>query len=147
MSKATYSMQIEPTDDNIKNVMEKYNICRNGFIYTRNDKLINSVHSVSNNTIRFIYDNFDFLFIERTKFNVGSYGAKHYVEHFRHFMELKDGYVANGELIIALILRGIPFKHDHDSPNCVFKCSYRDEIHYLIHKEGTLKNRYFTNNQ
>lgn len=142
MSKVTYSMQNEPTDYNINLIMEKFRINSNGFINKDND----SANAYPcNDTIRFIYDNFEFLFMERTKFSVGSYSAKHYVERFRHFMELKDGYVSNGELIIALILRGIAFKHDQDSPNCIFKCSYRDEIEYLIHKGYTLKNRNFTN--
>ena len=136
MNKVIHSLPEEPTDENIQKVMEKYRITGAGFSETG--------FRPNNEVIRFIHNNFNFLFQERTKFAVGSYSAKHYVEHFRKFMGQKDGYVSNGELIIALILSGIPFKTD-GSLNCVFKCSYRDEITYLIHNSGKLKNRYFSN--
>ena len=141
MTKTHHDLMKEPTDENIQTIMEKYHITTNGFIYK--DGPVERFRP-NNETIRFIYDNFDFLFEEKTKFNVGSYGAKHYVENFRRFMSQGDGYVSNGELIIALILCGVAFKYD-DGPNCVFKCSYRNEIRYFIDKGYKLQNRLFAN--
>ncbi len=132
------------TEENIQLIRDKYKIGYSGYEAFRNEK---DDRKMNFETIKFIYDNFDFLFLERTKFDVYSYGAKHYVERFRCFMSRKDGYVSNGELIVALILRGIKFEITENNPNLNFKCSYRSEIRYLLDNDKNLTNHYFSNSQ
>ena len=61
----------------------------------------------------------------RTAYILGSYGAKHSIEYYREkCLKVKDGYISNGEFIIAMIMLGHEYKRPDDSLNAVFRAGY-----------------------
>ena len=55
-------------------------------------------------------------------YRCGSYGMKHEMEEWYERCEMENSYLANGDLIIAMILLDFPFGFEKNSINAKFKC-------------------------
>lgn len=82
----------------------------------------------------------------KKKWDIGSYGGKHHVEH------LMDIYITNGEFILAMILEGYEMKQcvwgkdtSHPwrpTPNAIFRAKYKPCVKVANSKEWQLRNHH-----